>query len=145
MKTQVQIKTLLTVFVSFFLLTELNAQYVSDRETMKNISYVNEPLDAITQLQALQYEYKSEDYKHLNLPEGQRYGFDADSVQRVFPSAVRVTPVRYMAGKNLYKTAMVKTVDYNSLIPLLIASINQQQKEIRALRDEVERLRGVKK
>jgi hypothetical protein len=47
-----------------------------------------------------------------------------------------------MVGKNLYKNATVQSIDLEGLVPVLIASIKQQQAQIDQLRMEVEALKN---
>jgi hypothetical protein len=129
------------IMFSFVALNNVNAQVVSDKKVMKNVTPLSDPLPALNLLEPLQYEYNRDAYKHLSLPEGRYYGFDAQEVQKVLPAAVKTSRRSYMAGKNLYKTATVKTIDYESLIPLLIASAKQQQVEIELLKKEIQQLK----
>ncbi len=46
-----------------------------------------------------------------------------------------------MFGKNVYRNAQIKIIDDASLIPVLVASIKEQQQEIEKLKNEVEKLK----
>ena len=46
-----------------------------------------------------------------------------------------------MTGKNLFRNTTTKQINLEGLIPVLIASIQEQQAEINALRAEVEALK----
>jgi len=50
----------------------------------------------------------------------------------------------YTAGKNSTKIATVPVVDYETLIPLLVGSIKEQQLQIEALKKEISLLRSAK-
>jgi hypothetical protein len=47
-----------------------------------------------------------------------------------------------MFGKNTYRTRKVKTVDMESLIPILVASVKEQQAEIEQLKKELQVLKS---
>ena len=49
--------------------------------------------------------------------------------------------VSYMFGKNSYRDTKIKTIDESSLIPVLVAAIQQQQEQIEKLKVEVEALK----
>jgi hypothetical protein len=49
--------------------------------------------------------------------------------------------MNYTTGKNSYRTAKVKTMDMESLIPILVASIQEQQAEIEKLKAELKALK----
>ena len=49
--------------------------------------------------------------------------------------------VSYMFGKNSYRDTKIKIIDETSLIPVLVAAIQQQQEQIEKLTVEVETLK----
>jgi hypothetical protein len=75
------------------------------------------------------------------LPGGKQYGFLAEDVQQVFPELIRYRNMNYATGKNSSRTAQVKTMDMESLIPILVASIKEQQAEIEKLKAELSELK----
>jgi hypothetical protein len=117
------------------------AQDLSDQDIKTNISPIADPLQQITSLNPKAFQYNTGKYKHLSLPSGIHYGFIAEEFRQVFPGLVHRKPYSYMVGKNLYKSATVPTINLEELIPVLIASIKQQQAEIDQLKLEMEKLK----
>jgi len=118
-----------------------SAQSVSDKQIKKNVSIISEPLKSVTALEPRVFEYNTAQFSQLRLPQGTQYGFISEEFQQVFPELVSQKNYSYMQGKNSYKRAAVKTVDMEGLIPVLVASIKEQQKEIDQLRIELDELK----
>ena len=132
----------LTLIILFVLTAQLGlSQELSDNQIKKNAAPIQEPLKQITSLNPQKFEYNRDKYDHLQLPMGSHYGFIAEEFQQVFPSLVYRKAHSYMVGKNAYRNAQVKTIDLEQLIPVLIASIKEQQMQLDALRAEVEALK----
>lgn len=129
-------------FGTFFLAGQLKAQQLSDQKIKTNIAPIENPLQLIKSLQPLRYEYNTTEYRHLKLPGGVRYGFIAEDVQKVLPGVVYNKPYSYISGKNATRQATVKNVDMESLVPVLIASLKEQQQQIEQLRAEIESLKN---
>ena len=128
--------------ISFILVAAiLFAQDLSDTKIKKNIEPIDNPLQLVMQLEPKKYEYNVSDYKHLKLQPGSQYGFIAEDIQAIFPNLVKEKSVNYMFGKNVYRNATIKTVDESSLIPVLVASIKEQQAAIEQLKMEILQLK----
>ena len=79
----------------------------------------------------------------MGLPKGKQMGLIADEVKQVFPELVKATvsPARYDKDRKLLaKEEKYESVDYIALIPVLIASIQEQQKTIATLQDRITKL-----
>jgi hypothetical protein len=61
--------------------------------------------------------------------------------QQVFPDLITYRNYNYSAGKNMPRTAKIKSVDVEGLIPVLVASIKEQQLEIEKLKTEIQALK----
>jgi Chaperone of endosialidase len=120
------------------------SQKLHDNEIKKNVTAINNSLQKLTQLQPRMFEYKTDQYKHLKLQGGTQYGFVAEDFQQVFPELVKEKSTSYMFGKNSYRNATLKTIDELSLIPVLVASIKEQQLQIEKLTSELEILKSRK-
>jgi hypothetical protein len=86
----------------------------------------------------------------MHLPEGRQLGLIADEVKEVYPELVQqaVHPAEYDIGdKEKIITPEVKYegVNYQGLIPVLIASIQEQQQQIAELTKKAERLETLEK
>lgn len=137
------IKKACLVLAFLFASREIAAQDISDRAIKKNIAHIDDPLQRITQLQPRQFEYNTARFSHLRLRKGTQYGFLAEDMQTVFPDLVNDKTVSYKYGKNVYRNATVKTINEAGLIPLLVASVKEQQTEIEKLKTEILELKKV--
>lgn len=131
-----------SLIIIFVLIAHLAiSQDLSDNDIKKNAVPIQEPLKQITSLNPQKFEYNRSKYDHLQLPAGSHYGFIAEEFQQVFPALVYRKSHSYMVGKNAYRNAQVKTINLEQLIPVLIASIKEQQMQLDALKAEIEMLK----
>ncbi|RNL50263.1 tail fiber domain-containing protein [Pedobacter jejuensis] len=107
-----------------------------------NIQPLNNSVSIVAQLQPVSFNYDSKWAEKLKLSDKSQMGFVASDVQKILPALVRRQAKDYPSGKNAFKTATVSTVDYESLIPLLVGSIKEQQQQIEQLRAEVDSLKS---
>jgi hypothetical protein len=132
---------LVPAIILVFLSYGASAQNLSDAELKKNATSISEPLQKLVQLEPKSFEFNTSQFKSLQLPGGKQYGFLAEDVQQVFPELISTRNMNYATGKNTYRTAKVKTMDMESLIPILVASIKEQQAEIEKLKAELKELK----
>ena len=137
-------KKMSLLFVALILSGIAFSQTVTDKELKKNVTTINEPLQKLAQLNPKTFEYDTEKYRHLKLGGGVKYGFIAEELEQIFPDLVQRKNVSYMFGKNSYRDTQIKSVDEASLIPVLVAAIQQQQQQIEKLTQEVETLKNKK-
>ena len=139
-----QIKKTSLILTCLFISAIVYSQNLNDSDIKKNVTAINNPLKKLVQLQPKTFEYNTEQYKHLKLQHGKKYGFLAEDFQHIFPELIRERSVSYMFGKNVYRNSTIKTIDEQSLIPLLVASIKEQQQQIDKLTAELEQLKNKK-
>jgi hypothetical protein len=115
----------------------------SDRKLKNNIQPLQNSMEIINRLRPTSYFYKTDEYKQLNLPEGLQYGLIADEVQEIIPSAIKkaVTPAMYenndeKNGKKLSDAVEFNAMNYTEIIPILVGGMQEQQKEIDALKKQ---------
>lgn len=132
-----------TLIISGLLLavSVTHAQTYLDTDLKKNIQPITGALKTITLLEPKAYEYNTSQFNHLKLPGGVQYGFIAEDVAKIVPGVVTYSRVSYMRGKNLFRTATVPSVNMESLVPVLIASVREQQLAIEQLRAEIMELK----
>jgi hypothetical protein len=140
MKNRVQYLLSLSVVLSVFTLTA-KAQQISDAQIKTNTTPITNSLSYITRLQPVSYEYNRGNYKQLNLPAGIQFGFIAGDAKQVVPSVITTHNNWYNAGKNNPRTITTTEVDLQKLVPLLVGAIKEQQAEIEALKQEVQKLK----
>ncbi|HEX5024908.1 MAG TPA: tail fiber domain-containing protein [Agriterribacter sp.] len=119
----------------------LFAQEIPDSTIKKNIAVIDNPLERIIQLKPRQFEYDTDTFKKFKFQQGQQYGFIAEDIESVFPNLVNEKSVSYTYGKNATRNTRIKTVDEKSLIPVIIASMKEQQLQIEKLKAELEKLK----
>jgi hypothetical protein len=101
--------------------------YSSDERFKQNITSISSPLQKLQQINGVEYEMKTTEFpKHYFQP-GRQIGLLAQNVEKIIPEAV--------GEKDGYKG-----VDYARLVPLLIESIKEQQKQIDELKLLVQKL-----
>jgi hypothetical protein len=135
------IKYISLITLGLFISTATIAQTINDEQTKLNVASISNPVERLSQLKPISFEYNTKQYKFLNLQSGKQYGFLSENIQAVFPELVKEKRVTYMQGKNNYKSASIANINETSLIPVLVASIVEQQKQIDQLKSEIEVLK----
>ena len=125
----------------FTTLAFAQTKVVTDTELKKNTTPITGALGYINQMQPVTYQYDSQQLKNLKLPAGTQYGFNANDVQRILPGIVKTESLLYPVGKNQYRSADISKVDVQSLVPVLLGAIKEQQQQIEELKAEVKALK----
>jgi hypothetical protein len=112
----------------------------SDRQLKQNIRRLDNVLGKVMQLKPSTYSFKSDEYKHLYLPNGEQIGLISQDLESVFPELVKEIHVPSADGKQVEK---YKGVTYTALIPVLIAAMQEQQTQISAQNEEIQNLKKV--
>ncbi len=117
----------------------------SDRRLKDNIQTEGEVMDKIMAIRPTTYTFKQGgEFENVNFAEGNQHGFIAQELEEVFPEMVEEHGL--LLEENLYKmgkdgnpvmiddpkSMMIKTVNYNAMIPVLTKGIQEQQMEIDA-------------
>ena len=102
----------------------------SDKRLKTNIKDINYGLKDILNLRGVEFDWKEKrDGKH-------DIGFIAQEVQEVIPEVINEIPdLKYENNKYL-------GVDYSKIVPILVESMKEQQKQIDSLKNEVELLKN---
>lgn len=96
----------------------------SDVALKSNVEPLQSGLQKLMQLGPKTYHYRVEEYPNLRLPAGRQHGFIAQEIESVLPELVYA-----MNGEKDEH----KSVDYVGLIPLLVAALQEQQRQIAEL------------
>nr|WP_199078016.1 tail fiber domain-containing protein [Pedobacter sp. ASV19] len=120
----------------------VKAQKIEEQDLKININKIADPAAHLQNLQPVAFQYNTAQFKHLKFPAGTQYGFLASNVKKEFPELVYETSQMYTSGKNNTKTAKYQKVETESLIPVLVAAIKEQQAQIEQLKKEVEQLKN---
>ena len=92
---------------------------LSDERLKKNQAPLTNALSIIAQLDPAMFQFKSDEHPKLNLPTSDQYGLMAQEVEKVLPELV--STMKTPDGQ------VYKTVNYNALIAILVAGIQELQ------------------
>ncbi|MCE3294967.1 MAG: hypothetical protein K0R65_681 [Crocinitomicaceae bacterium] len=110
-----------------------NPVLVSDQMFKANVDNIENALDLIGQLQPRTYIYDTVTYPEFGFESDAQMGLIAQEVELVLPALVneRNRPAQYDSQGNIIQAELkFKGVEYEELIPLLIAGMKEQQSEI---------------
>jgi hypothetical protein len=96
----------------------------SDRHLKLGVQPIEDAIRQIHQLRPVSYKYR-QDIPQLHLPTANQLGFIAQEVEQIFPESVSSDDTGF------------KRIDYISLIPVLVAALQEQQQQIEDLRSEL--------
>jgi hypothetical protein len=127
----------------FIVYSQWSAPIASDKKLKENFRGIDSPLSKLTLLKGWKYDYKPDpsDSTVLTTKNGEnklkikkdRMGFIAQEVLDIFPESV------------IYDDEDQKYyLDYNSLIPVIVEAMKEQQVKIETLESEVLKLSGQK-
>lgn len=132
---------MLCCILSFTISNKVAGQIVPDSQLKVRVNSISNPLEKLMRLDPGLYTYSTDQAKALKLPSGAQYGFLTENFEQVFPELVRERSVSQMFGKNAYRSVRLKTVDHSGLVPVLVATVKEQQTAIAALQQELQVLR----
>jgi hypothetical protein len=98
----------------------------SDKRWKNNIVKIDSPLEKISQISGVEFDWIEDEPLHGN--KGHDIGVIAQEIELVIPEAVQT------------RESGMKAVQYDKIIPLLIESIKEQQKQIDELKELVNKL-----
>jgi hypothetical protein len=129
--------------ISFAVLLIATALKINAQEVVQNnVKPIENAIIQVTKLQPVSFNYDKAWAERLKLSVKPQYGFVGADAKAAVPNIVSVQAKDYTSGKNAFKTATITKVDYESLIPLLVASIKEQQGQIEALQRELSALKS---
>ena len=114
--------------------------FFSDKRLKTNIVIIESPLEKLQKLSGFTYDWHKDKCKEAGFEpiDERRIGVFAQDVQGVIPEAVKIAPFDRDDDGNSKSGENYLTVQYEKIVPLLIESIKEQQKQIEELRNEVE-------
>ncbi|HRF80777.1 MAG TPA: tail fiber domain-containing protein, partial [Flavobacteriales bacterium] len=110
----------------------------SDASFKTNVLPVEDAMEKIMLLRPSTYNYRTDEYPYLNLSTRQQYGMVAQEFEAVLPELVR--QIRRPAdldslGNEVSPALTFKAVNYEQLIPILVAGIQEQTTRIERLEE----------
>lgn len=112
----------------------------SDERLKREIAPLKGALAKVMALRASSYRFDNSTLPVEGLPEGRHIGLMAGDVGRVLPELVKEIPVprrdadRRNASAAAEQPQTYSSVNYMGLIPVLVAAIQEQNEEIKALK-----------
>ena len=129
--------------ISFAVLLMAASLKISAQEVVQhNVKPVENALSQVTKLAPVSFNYDKTWAEKLQLSAGPQYGFVGTDAKAAVPNIVSVQSKDYSSGKNAFRSATITKVDYERLVPLLVASIKEQQQQIEALKHELKMLKS---
>ncbi len=101
----------------------------SDIRWKRNIMPIHDPLQKISRLRGITYEWKTDEYPDMGFAEGRQIGLIAQEVEPVIPELVQTDDDGY------------KAVSYEKLTPILVEAVKEQQSQLEELRAQIEALK----
>jgi hypothetical protein len=98
----------------------------SDKNWKKNVKNIDSPLEKLSQINGVEFDWIEDEPVHGN--KGHDIGVIAQEIEQVLPEIVQT------------RESGMKAVQYDKIIPLLIESIKEQQKQIDELKELVNKL-----
>jgi len=105
--------------------------YHSDRRWKKNIETIPGALNKVTALRGVDFEWRCADFPEMGFPDGKHLGLVAQDVEAVLPEVVQTG------------TDGHKSIEYVSLVALLVEAVKEQQKEILQLELQISEMRSI--
>jgi hypothetical protein len=105
-----------------------------------NVQDLQDGLGVIMSLEPKTYDFLTEEYPQMHLPEGPQAGVIAESLASVLPGLVKTAiqpAVQDTMGNVLTEQVEFSAVNYTGLIPYLVGAIQQQQATIAQLQDQI--------
>ena len=110
---------------------------ISDAQLKREVTPMQEATSSLMQLNPVSYSFDQGISPTMNLPEGRQFGILAQELQEVYPNLVKKTHVPRELTLNGEQQEQglsdVSVVNYNGLIPVLIAAFQEQNERINQL------------
>ncbi|HRN43020.1 MAG TPA: tail fiber domain-containing protein, partial [Vicingus sp.] len=113
----------------------------SDIMLKDNVNDIDNASNIINQLNPKTFDYKQADFPNMNLSSGLQYGLIAQEVETILPDLItNVTqPAELDSLGNIISAEInFKGLEYQQLIPILIAGFKEQQQVISSLQSTLE-------
>lgn len=123
------------------IIQSVDAQRIDEKELKTNIRTIHNPTEVVKSLEPVVFDFAVEKVVDLRLPKGSQFGFLTAATKDKAPELIKETTRTYEVGKNTRKAARFDEVDRDSLIPLLVAAVKEQQQQIELLKKELEELK----
>lgn len=142
MKPFIKTSLIFAVFITGWV--HVSAQQLSEQDIKVNVTEISNSTSKLMQLKPVSFEYDLKKFPQLKLTSGRKYGFLSADLGTDFPELLMQTVRSYESGKNNFKTLTYTEVNQENLIPLLVATVKEQQEAIDLLKKELDILKDKK-
>jgi hypothetical protein len=104
-------------------ITATGTNFASDINLKTNINNIETPLETISKLKGITFDWKDHIIETDKTLQGTKHGLIAQEVEKILP--------------NLVHTNKTKSVSYIEIIPILIEAIKEQQNQIDELKNKI--------
>jgi len=132
------LKTIVIISAILGIANTVSAQQINEKELKVNVQSISKPFTVLNSLEPVTFNYNTDKYKAFELPKAKQFGF---TTEKASPEVIQTQSKIYKTGKNATKAMKYDEVNNESLIPVLVAAIKEQQAEIAALRKELDSLK----
>lgn len=132
------LKTIVIIGAILGIVNTASAQQINEKELKVNVQTISKPFAVLNSLEPVTFNYNTDKYKAFELPKAKQFGFTAEKAS---PEVIQKQSKIYKTGKNVTKAMKYDEVNNESLIPILVAAIKEQQAEIATLRKELDSLK----
>jgi len=119
-----------------------SAQKIDEQQLKTNVVAISNPLEYLENLKPVTFKYDAAKFKDLKLSGVTQHGFLAQDFKLQHPELVFEAFKTYPAGKGSTKTIRYDEVSSESLIPVLVAAIKEQQAQIEALKQQIGQMKA---
>jgi hypothetical protein len=119
----------------------VNAQKINEQELKTGVTTISNPLEYLETLKPVTFRYDSTKFQG-QLAKGVKHGFLIQDFKSKHPELVFEAFKTFQAGKGNVKTIRYDEVSSESLIPVLVAAIKEQQLQIEALKRELQNIQA---
>lgn len=100
----------------------------SDARWKKDLEPIQNTLPQVLKLQGFKFNWRDDEYPDMNFDKERQIGIIAQDVEKIFPELVKTDDKGY------------KAVSYEKLTVILLESLKEQQKQIEAQNERIEKL-----
>ena len=113
---------------------------IEEKQLKTGVAEINNPLMYLAALKPVTFKYNSSRLKDLKLSDSIQHGFLTQDFKLQHPELVFEAFKTFPAGKGSTKTIRYDEVSSESLIPVLVAAIKEQQAQIDALKHQLNQM-----
>jgi hypothetical protein len=111
----------------------------SDIRLKANIKPLTGALENVMKVETKTYNYKTEEFKSMNLSKGNQFGFIAQQLETVYPDLVKAAAEKNDKGEVTFE---YKSVNYIGMIPILTAAIQELKTSLDEKNNEIDQLKN---